>query len=255
MASVAPTIPSAPGLMLPRAAGRSRMAPIGPSCDVGAPRNGNTCISMDDDADAGHEPGDHDGRRVGHEASDLEHAEQDLQQPAHDHHGQGLGEIGCVGRDDDRHGNGHRWGGAGYLRSCAAERRREKTDRDGAVQPRGRSQARCDAECQRHRQRDHCRGKASEEIAPERLEIVVHVDPIVPNNGPKFLQRGVGQRGRACPRFTCLSILLLQGSGGEKPAIVLEQGGCLFDQRRAVDSIPGNDRNPALGHLPLTLLP
>ena len=109
----------------------------------------------DDDADTGHEPGNHHIGRVGYEPADPGQAQKHLQKTGQDDHHQGFGEIAGVAGDDDRHGDGHGSGGSGYLRPRAAEHRREEADRDRAVKARGRPHARRDAEGERHRQRHH----------------------------------------------------------------------------------------------------
>ena len=123
-------------------------------------------------ADAGHETRDDHVGRVGHEAAQLQYAQKRLEESAQHDHRQGFGEILRVVGDDDRHDDGHRRRGAGYLGRRAAEDRREKTHRYRAVQTRRSPHARRNAVGQRERQGHHHGGDAAEHIPAKRIKIV-----------------------------------------------------------------------------------
>ena len=122
---------------------------------------------QNDDADAGHEARDDHMGRVDHEAPGAQRAQKHLQQAAQNDDAQRLGEVRRVGRDDDRHGDGHRRRGAGDDGSPAAEERREKTERYRAIEARRRAQARRHAERKREGQRHHRRGETAEDSLRE----------------------------------------------------------------------------------------
>ena len=165
------------------AAHRRRKRPGGAHRPAGLPRSAEQRQRLhqhDDDADAGHEAGNDHMRRVGHEAADPRHAEKHLQKTGQNDDRQGFGEAGCVAGEDDRHGDGHRRRRAGNLRARAAEHGGEEADRDGAVEAGGRPHARGDAEAEGNGQRHHHGGDAAEDIAAQRVEVVVHAGALLP---------------------------------------------------------------------------
>ena len=127
----------------------------------------------DDQSDTGHEPRYHDVGGVGDVTADLQHAQQNLQEPAHHDHDQGFAHGTGVIRYDDRHGHGHGRRGPGYLGTGPAEQRGEQPDADRAVQAGRRAHARGDAEGQRYRQADYRRGYPAEQITSESVQTVV----------------------------------------------------------------------------------
>ena len=128
----------------------------------------------DDDADAGHDPGDHRVRGVGHEATHAHDAQQHLDETRHDDDGERLGEVVRMGGDHDRHRHGHGTGGAGYLRPRSPEHRCKETHRNRAVEAGNRAETRRDAEGQRYRQPHHRRGDTPKEVATQGLQVVAH---------------------------------------------------------------------------------
>ena len=80
-----------------------------------------------------------------------------------------------MGGDDNRHRDGHRAGGTGYLRPRAPEYRGEETDGDRTVYAGDRPQAGGYAEGQRHRQAHHCRRDAAKDIPAQGLDVVFQV--------------------------------------------------------------------------------
>jgi hypothetical protein len=140
---------------------------------------------LDDDqneADARHEARDD---RVGHHrdvAAELQHAEQDLEQPGHHdrrerHCHALLGVGGDHAHDDRREHDGHGPGGLGDQRRRAAEDRREEPDQHGAVQARLSAGAGRDTEGERHRQCDDGRGDAAEQVALGVVQAELIEDP------------------------------------------------------------------------------
>ena len=113
---VTAAIANAPKLALPIASGQARIAPIGPPIATGAPRKGRVWQEDNDDADTGHEPGDHRVPRVRNKTTDPHHAQKNLYQTRHDDDRERLGEAVRLAGADDRHRHGHRTGGAGDLR-------------------------------------------------------------------------------------------------------------------------------------------
>ena len=119
-------------------------------------------------------------RRVSHETADLRHAQKHLQEAREDDDRQGFGEARRVAGEHDRHGDGHRRGRTGNLRARTAEHGCEEADRDGAVEPGGRTHPGGDAKAESNGQRHHHGGDAAEEIAAQRLEVVAHAETIHP---------------------------------------------------------------------------
>ena len=97
------------------------------------PQKGQGLKENDDNADAGHKPRDNGIRRIGHEPSESEQAESNLEQPAQYDDCCDLGQIVGMLGDDDRRGNRCWPGGPGYLRRRSAQHRGQESDHDCAV--------------------------------------------------------------------------------------------------------------------------
>ena len=128
-----------------------------------------------DDADSGHETGDDDVRRVRHETADPRQAQEHLEQTAQHDDGQRLGEVGCMGRENDRHGNGHRRRGPRDLDLVPPNTAAKKPTAIApwrpatAPMPEATPSARSNGESNdRGRQR-------SEQVATEGRDVVLHV--------------------------------------------------------------------------------
>ena len=114
--------------------------PNRPARGAGRAQKRQSLQEHDDNADAGHEPGNHRIRREGDEAADAHHAQQDLYEAGHDNDGEGFGKGVGVGGDDNRHGHGHGARGTRDLRLRSAENRREEADSNCPVNAGKRSQ-------------------------------------------------------------------------------------------------------------------
>ena len=132
------------------------------------------------DADARHKPGDHRVRRIGYHPPHPQQAQQKLDDAGHHHDGERLGQVVGVLRYNHRHGDGHRRGRPRNLRPGAAEHRREKPHRNGAVHPGNRPHPGRHAKGQGHRQPHHRRRNAAEKIAAQSFQAIVDTHAAFP---------------------------------------------------------------------------